>query len=310
MLLGFVQLDFTHAVGPDAGSYVVAPDVAGGRPRPVGEELPGQAPVIAQWLGDRPTASTDVLVVGVDADEPASAGFSRRRRQGRRAAHPVQRGAVPITVVTHVRATAPFMDAGSAQVALARWRTDKVEQDRLVQSALVVINRAVHAHRVATGDPYTIEVTHEDAQAIRVGYGTGDELRRREWTDAYTLDGRRPRLGAGARDSVPVHVAGVLGGGTRLLDSEDLLLRALLDRAHGRVRPAALQVCAALELLLAELRERGRVEAETALAVQTAAGERLRQAALDGRLDAVVLLLDPLVAAVEQALSVGREGAT
>lgn len=309
MLLGFVQLDFTHAVGPDAGSYVVTPDIAGAVPGPVGDELPGQAPVIAQWLGDRPTASTDVLVVGVDADETVSAGFSRRRRPGRKAADLARRPTVPITVMTHVRATAAFADAGAAQAALARWRTDREEQHRLVQSALIVINLAVHAHRVATGDPYTIEVTHEDAQAIRVGYGTGDELRRGEWTEAFTLARRQARQGADPRDSVPVQVASVLGGGTRLLDSEDLLLRALLDRAHSRVRPAAMQVCAALELLVAELHERGRADAGTALAVHTATGQRLRQAALDGRLDVVALLLDPLVAVVEQALSIGREGA-
>jgi hypothetical protein len=48
-------------------------------------------------------------------------------------------------------------------------------------------------------------------------------------------------------------VAGVLAGRSRLLEAEDVLLRALIDLDHGRTRGAAFQVGAATRLLPHEL---------------------------------------------------------
>ncbi len=120
-------------------------------------------------------------------------------------------------------------------------------------AGLEVLNRALHAFRLVSADPYQNPVGRSQALVARIGYGAGEQVADGLWTDARELTvptGRRRRtavLGPQAR------LAAVLSGRQRVLVCEELALRARLDLDHGRDRAAALQVLVALDAALAEL---------------------------------------------------------
>jgi len=187
--------------------------------------------------------------------------------------------------VTVVDVCDPLAD----EVAARAWLHRAGEDD--LAAGLAVINRALHAFRLVTADPYVHEIAREQALVARIGYGAGDEVAHGMWSDARELitpvQGRRRRsiiLQPQAR------LAAALGGHQRVLACEELALRARLDIDHDRDRVAALQLLVALDAALAELpldphaesiaeriaELRGRREAVAAAA----------QAALAGPLDA------------------------
>lgn len=115
------------------------------------------------------------------------------------------------------------------------------------------LNRALHAYRIATADPYVRTVSRSQALVARIGYGQGEEVADGHWTDARELlgPGGRPRR---AKVLEPqAQLAAVLSGRVRPLLCEELVLRARLDIEEGRDRVAALQLLAALDAALAEL---------------------------------------------------------
>src|SRR5262249_58805770 len=62
---------------------------------------------------------------------------------------------------------------------------------------LAVLNRALHAYRIATADPRSRGVRRHDALVARLGYGAGEQVADGLWTDARELidpGPRRPRL--------------------------------------------------------------------------------------------------------------------
>jgi hypothetical protein len=164
---------------------------------------------------------------------------------------------MPLTRVTAVRASAPLADEAEA----ARWLDEAVEAedtaDTLVADGVRLLNRALHAQAVASADPRGHELTPERAVAVRIGYGSGEEVADGTFSAAREVDvwaseaSRRRRRQEDLRPQE--RVAGALGGRERLDACETLLLRARADLDGGRGREAALQLRVGLEALLVEL---------------------------------------------------------
>jgi hypothetical protein len=159
----------------------------------------------------------------------------------------------PSPVVT-ARATVidvgdPLPDADQARAWL-----DAAGEDEMA-AGLAVLNRALHAHRLAAADPHAHGVGREDPLVARLGYGAGEQVADGLWTDARELLDSASR-GVRRRRRVPAaqaRFAALLTGRQAALACEELALRARLDVDAGRDRAAALQVLIALDAALAEL---------------------------------------------------------
>lgn len=155
---------------------------------------------------------------------------------------------VPVTVATLVGAR-PLGDLDDA----AAWLTG-VDLETEVAGAVDVLNRVLHAQRVVRADPFVREITAEQALAIRVGTGSGDEVAHGHWEDARFVDPRALAVERRAHALRPQErFAALLAGRDVALAAEELTLRARLDLDRGRTREAALQVRVALEAALSEL---------------------------------------------------------
>ena len=182
----------------------------------------------------------------------------RRRRRRSREADPASPPAtLPVTRATSVRAFEPF----DAEEDANRWLTNAVASedavDLLITEGIGVLNRALHAHAVASGDPNVQILTPQRAVAVRLGYGSGEEVAAGDYTAAREVDvqaGAASRRRQRAEELRPQErLAAVLGGREQLDACETLLLRARADLNAGRNREAALQLRVGLEALLAEL---------------------------------------------------------
>jgi hypothetical protein len=196
-----------------------------------------------------------VLVVQTLA-APAPAG--RRRRRPRRAAPEAEPATLPLARVTAIRAFAPF----AAEEDASRWLDAAAEAadtaDALVEDGIGLLNRALHVQAIAGAEPHGQELRPERAVAVRIGYGSGEELASGRYSDAREVDvwasgaSRRQRRQDDLRPQE--RVAAVLGGREQTDACEILLLRARADLDAGRLREAALQLRVGLEALLVELR--------------------------------------------------------
>ena len=252
-LFRFVQLEVPWPLGPPDGRYVVR-----------------------RHAGEQPD---HVLVIGT-LGAPRR-GLLRGRRESGAESEPD-----PAAVATGRGTVIPALAFEDADEA-ARWLRD-ADRDEEVTGALAILNRALHAHRVATADPYAHEVARSDALVLRLGYGEGEQVADGRWTDAVEIPlapGRRKREAALRPQE---RLAAVLGGRDVTLACETLLLRARADLDAGREREAALQLRVALEAALAELaawRDRGDLgERLAALADERAAVAEAANAALQGGL--------------------------
>jgi hypothetical protein len=239
VLVPFVELEFTHGLGPSPGRYVVrAPGSAPPAPAPSS----GVAPTLA-------VGSTDVLIVRVDQAPAARRPLLRRSRppEAEAGGPPAE---VPIYVAALLFATRAFDGPAAAGASMQRWRGDPASAEPLVREAFAVLNRALRAYRAAAADPYVVEVTRADARAVRIGHG-GADLVRGDWEDALVLPApQASRLGRAARLRPTEIVADVLAGRGPVLDGEDVLLRAVLDIEQGRPDVAAGQLQLAVRLLV------------------------------------------------------------
>jgi hypothetical protein len=197
----------------------------------------------------RPAA--DALVEGVlvlstlGAPERRRLGGSGRSRARRiESAEPEP---VPTSRATIVR-PAPFASGEEA----ADWLAGADLESEL-DAAVALLNRALHAHRVATADPYVTEVSAERALVARIGYGSGEEVADGRFGECLELPRsarRRPRRSMEAPEE---RFAALLGGREEVLPAEELVLRARADLNAGRLAEAALQARVAIEALLASL---------------------------------------------------------
>ena len=118
---------------------------------------------------------------------------------------------------------------------------------------LAVLNRALHAHRIATADPRLHGVGRSDALVARLGYGAGEEVADGQWTDARELTDPGPRRRRTRIPAAQARLAALLTARQRALACEELALRARLDLDEGREPAGPLQVLIALDAALAEL---------------------------------------------------------
>lgn len=218
----------------------------------------------------------------------------RRLRRGRPS--PVREARepepVPTARATLVRAT-PFGSQEEAVAWLARLRKDRDALDAEVEGALLELNAVLRAHRAAAADPYARDVTRAQANVVRVGYGSGEQVADGHFEAAYAVP--PPRRGHVKR-SVALQpqerLAGILGGSSQVRVAEELVLRARADLDAGRTREAALQARIALEALAAELGEETAARLErhrgaVAAAANAALREELDPDLVTGLVDAV-----------------------
>jgi hypothetical protein len=243
-LFEFVQFEFTHAIGPPVGRYLVEPDgTAAYDPGPARRHI-----VTGETRG---VGVADVLVIGVTSAAPLRPRLRRRSRDVESAAPP---DAVPLSLVTYVKGTDPIADDGEAQLRFEEMRSSEEDQQDWVHDGLVILNRAIRAYRAGAHDPYVLEVARRDARRVRIGYGTTEEVQEGGWRAALEL---APPIGVRStrveRLRPSEAVANVLAGRGRVLEAEDVILRALVDLDHGRTRAAAQQVRAAMHLFVDEL---------------------------------------------------------
>ena len=186
----------------------------------------------------------------------------------------------------------PFADEAAAERWLEQVGADRELSSGLATEAVQRLNRALHAHRTAAGDPTVADVDPARAVAIRFGFGTGEDVADGRWQRAIELP-ERERRGLLKRDYEAMRpqerMAAVLGGRERVGAHEELVVRARGDLDAGRLATAVLGLHAALEALL---RTPGGLPTESneALgarlrdAMSTAA--EMRQRVLDGAVDA------------------------
>lgn len=220
-LFRFIQVEFPWPLGPPDGRYLLRPP-------------------------DDPDASpTHVIVI-------ATLGAVERRRL---TALRKQREAPPQPAPTPVstgRATVIDVGRSLTDAAQARTWLDRAAEDEL-EAGLDVLNRALHAFRLVTADPYVHTVTRRQALVARVGFGAGEQVADGLWTDARELLQTQARQRRSRALEPQARLAAVLGAREHPLASEELTLRARYDLDHGREREAALQLLVALDAALAEL---------------------------------------------------------
>jgi hypothetical protein len=219
-------------------------------------DLPGTLEVADGRYLERDAGGADRGVLVVEALAAAPLPSRRRRR-----AQPAEAGGsppgLPLSRATAVRVAEPLAGVEEAE----RWLLAAVESeesvDALVAEGIALVNRALFAQGAATADPRLRELSELEASAVRIGYGTGEEVAAGRYTAARYVDvsetgaSRRRRRADELRPQE--RVAAVLGGRERIDACEPLLLRARADLDAGRLREAALQLRVGLEALLVEL---------------------------------------------------------
>ncbi|MEA2172195.1 MAG: hypothetical protein QOF76_5495 [Solirubrobacteraceae bacterium] len=264
----FVQFELTQGLGPAPGRYLVrsGAEAAGGGPR-----------------AEPSFGSDDILTIQIHGAAAARRGLLRRG--GRTVTEGPSPREVSITVATFIRGTLCMPDGESAQRWLASMKAVE-QQEAWTADGLRVVNQAVSAYRACAADPHVADVSRDDPRAVRIGFGSADEVYRGRWTQAVgVLLPAAPKLPRQVMLMPTQAVTAVLSGQSRTLEAEDLLLRVRVDVDQRRRRAAAVGLRAAVELLLAEL-----------------AGEQLSEKAQ--RLLDVVIAAQPEVRALaEQARS-------
>jgi hypothetical protein len=222
----------------------------------------------------------------------------RRRRRRSREAEPGDLPArLPLTRATAVRASEPFDAEDDATRWLEQASAEEEAVDTLVAEGIGLLNRALHAHAVASGDSHVQALTPRLAVAVRLGYGSGEQVADGEFSAAREVDteaGPASRRQQRAEELRPQErLAAVLGGRERLDACETLVLRARSDLDAGRNREAALQLRVGLEALLTELRgalsDSGHMEDMTMLETRRHDVGGLANVALQGDLNAAQL---------------------
>jgi hypothetical protein len=224
-LFGFAQFEFAGTLAVADGRYVIRDDA-------------GERVLVLETLGAPPAPR-------------------RRRRRPREADASSPPATLPLARATSVRAFEPFDAAEEASRWLAEAVATEESTDLLVSDGIGVLNRALHAHAVASGDPDIQVLAPQRAVVVRLGYGSGEEVAAGDFAAAREVDvraGAASRRRQRAEELRPQErLAAVLGGRERIDACETLLLRARADLDAGREREAALQLRVGLEALLAEL---------------------------------------------------------
>lgn len=222
----------------------------------------------------------------------APAAGRRRRKRPREAEFGDEAGKVPLTRATAIRAFEPFAGEDEARAWLEASSREDTEADQLIADGGALVNEALHLAGIAAGYDYPQERDPWSAAAIRLGFGTGEEVAYGGFTAALEIDFRSGAARHRPKDAMrpQARIAAVLGGREDLGVCETLIIRAERDVAAGRDREAALGLRVGLEALLVEmegaLSDPGHTEDMAELAERRKqAGDAANQA-LRGHLDA------------------------
>lgn len=276
---GFAQMEFGFLLGPGDGRFLIRDD---------------------------PDADVEAVLVLSTLGVP-----ERRRLRGRRGTL-VERGApepVPTTRATVVKAQA-FDSSDEATSWLGELRRDSERADAELAWGFGVLNRALHAYRVASADPHVRDVAVDQTLVVRLGHGAGEEIVEGRYGEAWELPRAGARTVKRSMEAPEERFAALLGGRETVLACEELVLRARMDLDAGRSREAALQARVGLEALLAELDDlpgdrRGPLEADRGPVSEAA------NAALRGPLsDELAGSLDAGLKRMEAALRTRRLGSS
>jgi hypothetical protein len=244
----FVQCEFPWALGPADGRYLLRSEADG---------EPERVVVLSTLPAGR-------AALGADA------GILRRRAARARAVAPEPE---PTPVLT-ARATIVDPVSLSAERQAQAWLSE-LDSEREVSAAFAVLNRVLHAQRVASADPYAREVSPEQALTLRVGWGEGEHVADGRWRHAVELPWGRPLKRKHRRATtlrVDERLARLLAARERPLQCEEHTLRARLDIDQERLAHAAAELQAAYAAALPELRGENRQD----LAIRIAELEQLR----------------------------------
>jgi hypothetical protein len=226
---GFAQFDFAGTLPLADGRYLAQR-----------EEGDGESVLVLQTLAAPPRAS-------------------RRRRKPRDAEAAPTPPEVPVARATAIRAFDPFDGPEEAAAWLAGATAAEAMIDAVVATGIALVNDALHAQAVSAADPYPAAVAPERAVAVRLGYGSGEQIAEGTYSEAREVDVRAIGGSLHRRrqeDMRPQErVAGILRGRDRTDVCETLLLRARADLDAGRRHEAALQLRVGVEALLVELPE-------------------------------------------------------
>jgi hypothetical protein len=181
---------------------------------------------------------------------------SRRRRRPRDSDEAAPPPELPLARATSIRAFEPYDEPEEAAVWLAAATVNENTIDAAVELGIALLNDALHAHAIAATDPHVATLSPERAVAVRLGYGSGEEIADGAFSEARDVDvsatgSRRQRRQEELRPQE--RVAAVLRGRERLAACEPLLLRARADLDASRRREAALQLEIGVKAMLAEL---------------------------------------------------------
>jgi hypothetical protein len=258
----FIQMEFPLALGPPDGRYLLRR----------GADTEPERVVVLGTLG----AARSSPGAAASARRRGTSMLSRSRRRGLGSTAAPDPASVPTARVTIVDPVSL-----SAEHQARAWLAD-IDGEREVTAATAVINRVLHAHRIASADPYTHEVSPEQALVIRAGWGEGEQVAYGQWLHAQELiwsaierrASRRRRRSRGRTAALrpQERVAVLLGGRGAALMCEELVLRARLDLDHARSAHAAIELDRAFAAALAELPAENRQD----LAIRIAELQQLR----------------------------------
>jgi len=235
----FLQLEFPWDLGPPDGRYLLRTREAVG---PEAEKGEPEHVVVLDTLGAarRRAGATGWWTIRIP-------GSTRRARRPRRTTPD------PAPVPT-ARATIIDPVSVSAKRQAQTWLAG-IDTERETVAAVAVLNRVLFAHRIATADPHSHEVSPAQALVIRAGWGEGKQLADGYWQHARELpwvsSARAQRRASVLRPDE--RLAELLGARSKELLCEELTLRARLDLDHGRPHHAAIELDAALTAALREL---------------------------------------------------------
>jgi hypothetical protein len=268
----FIQMEFPWALGPPDGRYLLRGG-AGAEPERV------------------LVLSTEGASRASDGAYPSGRLLRRLGGSHRRALGPSS--APDPTPVATARVTIIDPVSVAAEHQARAWLTD-LDGEREVTSATKVLNRMLHAHRIASADPYTHEVAPDQALVIRAGWGEGEQVADGQWLHAQDLNWsaiarrassrrRRPARGRSAALRPQERLAVLLGARGSALMCEELVLRARLDLDHVRLAHAAIELERAYAAALVELPAEKRQD----LAIRLAELEKLQPGVAEQGLIAV-----------------------
>ena len=147
-----------------------------------------------------------LIVQTLDAPHPES---RLRRRRARAVESPAHPDTVPVTRVTVARSDR-FESEDEARRWLESTADDAEQRVAEARDAVALLNRALAAVREAAEDPLVHDVGASQALAVRIGYGSGDDIADGRWTEARQLP--PPPTPRRASLDPQQHVAEVLGG--------------------------------------------------------------------------------------------------